>query len=255
MKTKPAAPPLSVSDSAAILSRLEALGDPARAKNVLRFFKAGPGGYAEGDHFLGISTPQMRRLAKEFQDAPPAVAEELLQSPWHEARVLALLLLVAQHDEGDEAQRAIVQKIYMRNLHRVNNWDLVDCSAPTLLGAYYAPSDLTTPKRLAKSHSLWERRVAIVSTLYHIRQAPTGPGTAHTQFTPTLAIAEMLLGDGEDLIHKAVGWMLREVGKKDVAALEAFLTKYYAVMPRTMLRYAIERFPEARRQAYLKGTV
>ena len=222
----------------AIERRLRALGDPDRAKHSLRFFRTGPGEYGEGDRFLGLTVPQVRALAREYKAAPLDVLEQLLQSPWHEARLLALVILVEQCRRGDEARREAIRALYLRNTHRVNNWDLVDCSAAHIVGT----GDRALLERLARSESLWERRMAMIATFEAIRR---------NELDDALRIAAMLVGDGHDLIHKAAGWMLREVGQRDRAAEERFLRKYAARMPRTMLRYAIERFPERLRRQYL----
>jgi len=224
--------------------RLRALGDPVRAKHSLRFFRTGPGQYGEGDRFLGLTVPQLRALAREVKDAPLDVLEQLLQSPWHEARLLALLVLVEQHRRGDAAAREAIHRLYLRNTHRVNNWDLVDCSAAQIVGAHLRESGRALLGRLARSESLWERRIAMIATADSIKRG---------DFADALRIAKILLGDEHDLIHKAAGWMLREIGKRDRAAEEEFLRQYAPRMPRTMLRYAIERFPERLRRQYLAG--
>ena len=222
----------------AVERRLRTLGDPTRAKHSLRFFRTGPGEYGEGDRFLGLTVPQIRALARELKSCELATLEQLLQSPWHEARLLALVILVEQCKRGDAAQREAIRALYLRNTHRINNWDLVDCSAAHIVGA----GDRALLERLARSPSLWERRIAIIATFEAIRR---------NVFDDALRIAAMLVGDGHDLIHKATGWMLREVGHRDRAAAERFLRKYAARMPRTMLRYAIERFSERLRRQYL----
>jgi 3-methyladenine DNA glycosylase AlkD len=223
----------------AIERRLRDLGDPKRAEHSLRFFRTGPGEYGEGDRFLGLTVPQVRRLARECKTCSLDVLEQLLQSPWHEARLLALVIMVEQC-RRDSAAREPIRALYLRNAHRVNNWDLVDCSAPHIVGT----GDGALLDRLAQSPSLWERRMAIMATFDGIRRDDVGDA---------LRIAAALVGDGHDLIHKAVGWMLREVGRRDRAAEERFLRKYAARMPRTMLRYAIERFPKRSRRQYLAG--
>jgi 3-methyladenine DNA glycosylase AlkD len=220
--------------------RLRALGDPTRAKHSLRFFRTGPGEYGEGDRFLGLTVPQIRALAREHKTCELGTLEQLLQSPWHEARLLALVILVEQCKRGDAALRDAIRALYLRNTHRINNWDLVDCSAAHIVGA----GDRALLERLARSPSLWERRMAIIATFEAIRR---------NVFDDALRIAAMLVGDAHDLIHKATGWMLREVGRRDRAAEERFLRKYAARMPRTMLRYAIERFPQRLRRQYLAG--
>lgn len=223
---------------------LEALADPAVAAHSARFFRSGPGGYGEGDRFLGIRVPQLRALARTHRALPLADALEHLRSPWHEERLLALLVLVEQHRRGDAEARERLHRVYLEHARFVNNWDLVDTSAPQLVGAQLEPGDLAPLERLAASTSVWERRIAVLATFDWIKRGV---------FPPTLRLADRLLEDPHDLIHKAVGWMLREVGKRDPARLEAFLADRYRRMPRTMLRYAIERLPEGRRRAYLRG--
>jgi 3-methyladenine DNA glycosylase AlkD len=230
----------------AVLARLHELADPDIAAGARRYFKTGPGEYGAGDVFLGIKAAPLHRLAREYQRLPLDHAEALLHSPYHEARGLALLILGRAFARADEPMRRAIYELYLANTVRVNNWDLVDCSAPHIIGAYLAGRDRRPLVRLARSRSLWERRIAILATLHFIRQG---------DFSDTLKIAEMLLDDAEDLIHKAVGWMLREVGKRDQAVAEAFLLRHHRRMPRTMLRYAIERFPEELRQRYLKRAV
>jgi 3-methyladenine DNA glycosylase AlkD len=231
---------------AAIQTELESLADPGHAAILQRFFKTGLGEYGAGDRFRGLRVPLLRKLAKKYGDLPQAAAVSLLQSAFHEDRLLALLILIQRYYSGDAAFRGEIHRLYLEHGGLVNNWDLVDVSAPHLLGHYLRdrPKDLLTG--LAASRVLWERRMAIIATLDFIKQG---------DYDETLRVARLLLGDREDLIHKAVGWMLREVGKREVAVAEAFLQANYRRMPRTMLRYAIEKFPEARRQAYLKGTV
>ena len=223
--------------------RLKALGTRANAEQAQRFFKTGPGQYGEGDVFLGIRMPVLRTLAKKLIDTSLDETVDLLQSPFHEARMLALLIWVVQAKRGDDSLP--LYRAYLANTDRINNWDLVDVTAEHIVGAHLFAENHQPLYKLAKSKSLWERRIAIISTFYFIRR---------NQFDNTLALAEILLNDKEDLIHKAVGWMLREVGNRDLAVEEAFLLPRYKQMPRTMLRYAIERFPEPLRLAYLKGT-
>ena len=233
-------------DAQAAQQRLRSLADPAVAAGSARFFKTGPGEYGEGDIFIGVKSPTLKTVAKEFKTLPLAEVECLLHSDIHEDRTLALVILVGQFTKADDATRKRIYDIYLANTCHINNWDLVDISAPQIVGGYLEDRSRKPLDRLAKSASIWERRIAVVATHWFIR---------HGDFADTLRIAEKLLTDGEDLIHKAVGWMLREVGKREAAVAEAFLKAHYRRMPRTMLRYAIERFPEARRQAYLKGTV
>jgi 3-methyladenine DNA glycosylase AlkD len=218
------------------------LADATIAEHHLRFFKCGPGQYGEGDAFLGIMVPMMRTLSKEFTPIPVAEAAALLQSRWHEARLLALMILVRKYERADDPMRNEVYRSYLANTHRINNWDLVDVSAPHIAGAHLLERDRAPLYDLAKSESLWERRIAIIATQHFIR---------HEDFADTLRIADILLNDRHDLIHKASGWMLREVGKRDQPLLERFLRKHAKRMPRTMLRYAIERFPPALRAQYI----
>jgi 3-methyladenine DNA glycosylase AlkD len=231
---------------AALRSELHGLGSPERAVHSLRFFKTGPGQYGEGDKFLGLTVPEMRALAKKYRELSDADAVALLASPWHEDRLVALILLVNAYERGDDARRRSIHRTYLGNTDHINNWDLVDCSAAQIVGGHLDRGDISTLERLARSKDLWKRRIAIVATLHFIKR---------DEFRPTLVIAAMLLRDSHDLIHKAVGWMLREVGKRDRGVLDGFLKKHYRDMPRTMLRYAIERHPESVRKRYLAGSV
>ena len=224
--------------------RLRSLGCPKQAAILARFFKTGPGQYGEGDRFIGVKVPVTRKVAWEFKSLPLAEVECLLHSEIHEERLLALVILVGQFEKGDDAARKRINDFYLASTKHINNWDLVDLSAPQIVGGNLETRSRRPLDRLAKSASLWERRISILATHWFIR---------HGDFADTLRIAEKLLTDGEDLIHKAVGWMLREVGKRDLVVLEEFLSEHCRAMPRTMLRYAIERFPEGKRQAYLKG--
>jgi 3-methyladenine DNA glycosylase AlkD len=228
-----------------IRAKLRKMADRNRAKILRRFFKTGPGEYGEGDVFLGIAVPELRKLAKSLGEVPPETSVELLRSEVHEDRSLALMHLVRAFERANRAGRRRIYRAYLDNVQCVNNWDLVDGSAEHIVGAYLADRDRAPLVKLAGSRNLWERRIAIVSTFHYIKRG---------EYDETLKIAAMLLDDDEDLIHKATGWMLREVGKRRRPAEEAFLLEHYRRMPRTMLRYAIERFPEPRRQAYLKGT-
>lgn len=230
----------------AIQAAVRAAANPRDAKILQWFFKTDPGEYGAGDVFAGIRVPALRQLARAFQAADEPVIIALLASPIHEERLLALMILVRQFEKGSEADRRRIYKLYGAHTDRINNWDLVDLSAPNIVGAWLADRSRTPLDRWTRSRSLWERRIAIVATHAFIR---TG------DFEDTLRIADRLLGDKHDLIHKATGWMLREVGKRDTAVLEAFLAPRYRSMPRTMLRYAIERFHEPRRKAYLRGEV
>jgi 3-methyladenine DNA glycosylase AlkD len=228
-----------------IQDRLRAMGSPEAAAQAARFFKTGPGQYGEGDIFLGLCAAEMHRLAKEYQATPLDELAVLLQSPTHEDRMLALLIMVRQFARGDEPVRKAIHELYLANTRYVNNWDLVDASAREIVGGYLADKARKPMDRLAASSSLWDRRISVVATHYFIRIG---------EFADTLRIAERLMGDHEDLIHKAVGWMLREVGKKDQPTLESFLKRHGRAMPRTALRYAIERLPAELRRAYLDGT-
>jgi 3-methyladenine DNA glycosylase AlkD len=225
---------------------LRALATPEDAAVLQRFFKTGPGEYGEGDQFLGIRVPQLRALAKRQRGIPRDGRLHLLRSPWHEERLLALLLMVDAFGRGSAAERERLYTDYLAHTRFINNWDLVDTSAEHIVGAFLGPEGTETLLSLAGSGSLWERRIAILATFHFIKRR---------EFAPTLRVAERLLRDPHDLIHKAVGWMLREVGKRDAAAEEAFLRDTYRAMPRTMVRYAIERFPEPLRKRYLAGEV
>lgn len=220
---------------------LAAAADPERARNSAWFFKTGEGQYGQGDQFIGLTVPTMRRIAHRYIHLPLADVEKLLASPIHEHRFVALEILVAQYER--ENSPAIVD-FYVKHTQFINNWDLVDTSAPYILGQHL----LTRPRkilyRLAKSRNLWERRIAIIATMPLIRAG---------ELEDTFAIAKILLPDEHDLIHKAVGWMLREAGKQSAPALVAFLKQHHAQMPRTALRYAIERFPQAHRKQMLAG--
>ena len=226
-----------------VQTRLRSLGNAKDARILTRFFKTGPGEYGEGDVFIGIRVPVIRKVAKEFKDLPLSEAESLLHSHIHEERLAALVILGSQAAKADAKTSKQIYDLYLANTEFVNNWDLVDLSAPHLVGAYLGGKSRRSLYRLAKSKSLWERRISIIATLHFISQ---------NDFADTLKIAELLLADEEDLIHKAVGWMLREVGKRDVEALEQFLQKHHQVMPRTMLRYAIETFSKRKRKSFLK---
>lgn len=226
-----------------IRSALKAKGSPANAAASLRFFKAGPGQYAEGDVFLGVTVPEQRAIAKRFIDAPLGDIETMLADPMHEMRLTALLILVERFRKGDDALRKMIADFYLRHLDGVNNWDLVDGSAPYVLGEWLlAKKDRSVLYRLARSGSLWRERVSMVACHALIRRG---------EFEDALRVATIHLGHRHDLMHKAVGWMLREIGKKDTAVLRAFLDEHAATMPRTALRYAIERFAPAERKRYM----
>jgi 3-methyladenine DNA glycosylase AlkD len=229
-----------------IQARLRKYASKEKAAVLRGFFKTGPGQYGEGDLFHGIVVPHIRKVARECRNAPLSETTKLLSSAWHEERLLALLMLVQAYENGDEAARKKIYILYLKSTRFINNWDLVDLSAPNIVGAHLLEKSRRPLYALARSRSLWKRRIAILATFQFIKQ---------NEFPDTLQIAATLLSDDHDLIHKAVGWMLREVGKRDLAAEERFLKQHYRNMPRTMLRYAIERFPEGRRKKYLNGTV
>ncbi|MEO8065291.1 MAG: DNA alkylation repair protein [Candidatus Doudnabacteria bacterium] len=216
--------------------------DPPQAKFMQRYFKTGRGGYAEGDVFMGIRVPASRILAKKHAGSSLAEINLLLKSKYHEQRLIALLILVHNFQKAKQSEKARIYRFYLNSTRFVNNWDLVDLSAPKIVGAYLHDKPKDILNKLARSKNIWERRIAIVATYQFIYR--------HS-FAKTLEIAKMLLEDRHDLIHKAVGWMLREVGKRDEKVLVKFLDKYRRQMPRTALRYAIERFPEKRRKEYL----
>lgn len=226
-----------------VRERLRAVATPERAAGAQRFFKTGPGEYGEGDKFLGVTAPDLHRLTREFQDLSLRDSRTLLTSEWHEERVLALLILVRQYERGEQPTRDAIYDAYLRSTRHINNWDLVDCSAAQIVGAHLVSRSRAPLRQLAKSSSLWERRIAIIATFHFIRRG---------DFDDTLRIAEILLADAHDLIHKAVGWMLREVGSRDRSVAEAFLAQHAAAMPRTMLRYAVEKFPEPLRRRYME---
>lgn len=230
---------------ASIIQReMRALGTPERAAGSMRFFRTGPGEYGEGDRFIGLTVPEVRTFAKRHRDLARDDVLALLHSPWHEERLLALLIMVDAHARGEATTRAELTREYLANSAYVNNWDLVDASAAQLLGSMIDPRELSVLDRLVVSWSLWERRIAMVATHHHIKR---------DELRPALYVAERLLGDRHDLIHKAVGWMLREVGKRDTRTLLDFLAAHHARLPRTSLRYAIERFTPDERRALLAG--
>jgi len=216
-----------------------------KAKVLQGFFKTGKGEYGEGDIFLGIVVPEQRKIAKKFADLELAELQKLLESKIHEERLASLFILVAKFKKAKENEklRKEIFDFYLANTRNINNWDLVDLSAPNIVGNYLIDKDKSILFKLAKSKNLWEKRIAVLATFEFIRR---------NEFETTFRIAEILLNDNHDLIHKAVGWMLREIGKRDPEAEEKFLKKHYGKMPRTMLRYAIEKFDEKKRRFYLK---
>ena len=231
---------------AALRDELSSLADPATAVQSQRFFKTAPGEYGAGDKFLGLRVPALRKLVRDYRQLDDSYALEMLASSWHEERLLGLMLLVEGYGRGDEFRRERIHRAYLAHTRYINNWDLVDVSAEHIVGSHLDPREIELLEGLARSDDIWERRIAIISTFHFIKRK---------EFRPTLKIARLLLEDSHDLIHKAVGWMLREVGKRDRNVEDAFLKKHYRKMPRTMLRYAIERHPEALRKRYLAGTV
>lgn len=216
--------------------------DSEQAKNLSGFFKTGNGDYGEGDKFLGIKMEPQRVIAQKYKELPFSSVQSLLDSKYHEERMLGLLILLYKYQGSDDKE--VVYKFYLKNWKAINNWDLVDVTTPQIVGDYLLDKDRDVLYKLVASNNLWKKRIAILATFPFIKK---------NQFEDILKISKILLQDKHDLIHKAVGWMLREVGKRDMKAEEEFLKKHYKKMPRTMLRYAIERFPEERRQAYLKG--
>ncbi|MEA3437825.1 MAG: DNA alkylation repair protein [Thermodesulfobacteriota bacterium] len=229
-----------------IQRKLQELGNEEKAKKHQKFFKTGPGEYGEGDIFVGVTVPELRKLAKEYKTTTLKEVKQLLHSSIHEERLLSLFLLIHRYSKGDEPEKKRIYEHYLKNTKFINNWDLVDSSAGQIVGDFLFDKSKKPLYDLVKSENLWERRISIISTFYFIKR---------NQFSDTLKISEILLSDKEDLIHKAVGWMLREVGKRDMSIEEAFLKNHYQNMPRTMLRYAIEKFPESKRQRYLKGKI
>jgi 3-methyladenine DNA glycosylase AlkD len=228
-----------------IKSDLSQLSNPEKAKKLSRFFKTGKGQYGEGDVFLGIPVPEQRKVAKRYRDLPLNDLQDLLRSEIHEHRLTALLILVFKYGKADNTGKDEIFRFYLKNTENINNWDLVDLTAPKIVGDYLFKKDTAILFKLAKSNNLWERRIAVLSTFEFIR---------NNDFEDALHISELLLQDKHDLIHKAVGWMLREIGKRDQEIEERFLTKYNRQMPRTMLRYAIEKFDETKRKFYLSQT-
>jgi 3-methyladenine DNA glycosylase AlkD len=214
-----------------------------QAKILKKFFKTGPGEYAQRDIFLGIKVPILRGLANQYQGLALNEVLKLLKSPIHEERLLSLFILTLKYRQAGGLGKEKICKAYLKHTRYINNWDLVDASAKHILGDFLADKDRGVLYKLAISDLLWERRIAILSTFNFIE---------NNDFGDTLKIAKVLIADSHDLIHKAVGWMLREIGKRKMEVEEKFLKKYYLAMPRTMLRYAIERFPELKRQRYLR---
>ncbi len=213
-----------------------------QASILQRFFKTRPGEYGEGDIFLGIKVPVLRSIARKNQDISHKEVKQLLKSKIHEKRLISLMILIFKYQKASEEEKSKIFNIYLDNTNNINNWDLVDLTAPQIVGGYLMDKDRSLLINFAKSKSLWERRIAILSTFQFIK---------NDQFDFSLKISKLLLKDDHDLIHKAVGWMLREIGKRNLDVEEKFLKAHYKIMPRTMLRYAIEKFPEKKRKGYL----
>jgi 3-methyladenine DNA glycosylase AlkD len=225
---------------------LKANANNEQAKILQRFFKTGPGGYGEGDIFLGIKIPVLRSIAKQHLDLTLIELQDLIVSPVHEERMSALMILVTNFPKSTQEKREKIYKFYLKNAKNINNWDLVDLSAPQIVGGFLIDKDKQVLEKLAVSKNLWEKRIAMLASFQFIKIK---------QFDTALTIADILINDENDLIHKAVGWMLREIGKRDLKIEEDFLKNRYKNMPRTMLRYAIEKFPETKRKAYLLGNI
>ena len=228
-------------------SEFKKAADPRKAKILVRFFKTGKGQYAEGDRFLGLTVPVTRGLAKKFRALPYGETLQLLRSPWHEERLAALIIMIDRFHQGGEQEKEHLYRDYLANTRFINNWDLVDISAEHLVGAWLADKNKKPILNLARSKNLWEKRIAMISCFYYIKRGESATA---------LKIAHLLLADPHDLIHKAAGWMLRETGKRcSESILLDFLRKNYARLPRTTLRYAIERFPAKKRKELLAGNI
>lgn len=239
---------LPLQTAKSVQQSLKRFADPVRATLSQRYFKTGPGQYAEGDRFIGVTVPLQRSIVQKFRHISLPEIKKLLVSKIHEERLTALLLLVYQYENGTPETRKAIYKIYLGHTEHINNWDLVDSSAPYIVGPWLDSQTDGRPalEKLAASKLIWERRIAVLATFYYIKAG---------QFDLSLRLAEQLMQDPHDLIHKAVGWMLREIGKRDISVLRQFLNANYHRMPRTMLRYAIERFDATERQRYLRGEI
>ena len=224
-------------------AELEGHADSEKAKASQKFFKTGKGEYGKGDIFLGVIVPKQRAVAKKY-DLSLEDLQELLDSKIHEHRLSSLFILIDKYKKSEDKKK--IFDFYLKNSKKINNWDLVDCSAHKIVGDYLIDKNKNILYELANSSDLWEKRIAVISTFAFIRE---------NEFKESLAISKILLNDEHDLIHKAVGWMLREIGKKNEKVLEDFLKKHYKKMPRTMLRYSIECFPEEKRKGYLGGNI
>ena len=229
-----------------LIKELQNLANPEKAKILQRFFKTGKGEYGEGDLFLGIPVPEQRKLAKIYQGLTLTEVKKLLSSKYHEHRLTSLLILVIKYSKSDDSEKKDIIDFYLKNTRHINNWDLVDSSADKIIGDYLLDKDRSILYKLATSDNLWERRIAIMATFRFIK---------NNQFKDTLKLSVLLLNDDHELIHKAVGWMLRETGKRNLSIEEDFLKNHYKKMPRTMLRYAIEKFDPEKRRTYLINLV
>ncbi|MCK5149736.1 DNA alkylation repair protein [Candidatus Pacearchaeota archaeon] len=229
-----------------LIEKIQDFANPEKAKILQGFFKTGEGEYGEGDIFLGVTVPQIRKIAKEYSGLNLIKIEKLLKSKIHEHRLTAIIILGEKYKKAKEEEKENIFNFYLNNSQNVNNWDLVDLSAPKIIGNFLLDKDKNILYKLVRSENLWEKRIAIISTFSFIRKE---------EFEDCLAISELLLNDKHDLIHKAVGWMLREIGKRNLEVEENFLKQHYKNMPRTMLRYAIEKFEEEKRKSYLSGKV
>lgn len=225
-----------------IKNELLLLGDPERANKLSSFFKTGKGEYGEGDVFLGISVPQQRKVAKKYTDLSLDQLEKLLSSKFHEYRLTALIILVLKYGKADNSGKKEIFDFYIKNTEFINNWDLVDLSSPKIIGDFLINRERSVLFELVNSDNLWKRRIAVLATFSFIR---------NDDFVDAISISRLLISDDHDLIHKAVGWMLREIGKRDENTLRNFLNEYYKQMPRTMLRYSIEKLSEKERKHYL----
>ena len=225
---------------------LKQIANPEKATILQKFFKTGKGEYGEGDIFLGVTVLEQRKIAKRYVDLDLKDIKELLSNKVHEYRLTGFLILIYKFEKADEKEKKGIVDFYLKNIKSANNWDLIDCVADKILGSYLINKDKEILYELAKTDNLWKKRIAIISTFEFIK---------NDQFEDTLKISEILLNDEHDLIHKAVGWMLREVGKRDIEIEEAFLKKYYKTMPRTMLRYAIEKFDGKKKEFYMNRKI
>lgn len=232
-------------DANRIVETLKQAAHEEKIPHLLRFFKTGPGQYAEGDLFIGLNNPEVRAFVKSYRTLSLEIVQRLVPSPFHEIRLFALLILVAQYKKADADKKETIYHLYLKNTRYINNWDLVDLSAPEIVGEHLLNHDRKILTKLSKSHSLWEQRIAIISTLTLVR---------HKMFSDSFTLIEQMMQHPHDLIHKACGWTLREIGKRDREALSEFLMRWKDVMPRTMLRYAIEHYPKEERDVWLGRT-